>query len=331
MKLRFGIVFALLIVLVVGANVGGSGQVKAQSVVLPGFPPGVFQNHAVFDPPPGGAGYTGLGDLTLTGLTWQAYWGFSCFSTSYSGSVADIVNVNTGTITAGTRLQCSAGGVISALVSGSACTFVSGNACSSLATTCASTCYVYERYDQAGVNACNAGANPCNEITAGGVQTTLANAPIFLQNCPSSGKYCMSCVATGADATALWMSTNNGSNPTPAVNQPFSVLSVAQLNASFTSPVWLFGDGNNIGLGVYTGPVINLYAGTAVEGGVSIAAGSPKSIQAIYNGASSVINLSGTPTTVPSTPGSSGVASGAEYVNCGGYANQEWYGHGPLS
>jgi hypothetical protein len=36
MKLSFGIVFALLAVLVVGANVGGVGQVKAQSNIIGG-------------------------------------------------------------------------------------------------------------------------------------------------------------------------------------------------------------------------------------------------------------------------------------------------------
>jgi hypothetical protein len=41
----------------------------AQSPVLPGFPPGVFQNHSVYDPPPGGGtpfGITYIGDNSNT-------------------------------------------------------------------------------------------------------------------------------------------------------------------------------------------------------------------------------------------------------------------------
>jgi hypothetical protein len=51
MKLRLGIVFALLAVLVAGE----AGRPAAQGVPLLGFPPGTFSNRAALDPPAGAA------------------------------------------------------------------------------------------------------------------------------------------------------------------------------------------------------------------------------------------------------------------------------------
>jgi hypothetical protein len=70
MKLRFGIVFALLAVLVVGANVGGSGQVKAQF--------GFCKGYGFCNPPVSGGGafsltYEASGLSTNTSSTTQSY------------------------------------------------------------------------------------------------------------------------------------------------------------------------------------------------------------------------------------------------------------------
>src|SRR5437879_10288669 len=95
------------------------------------------------------AAYSGPGDVVSGAFAW---WGMLCYSNAYSGNVADITDAATGNTT-GTRLQCSFG-IVSALVSGSACTFVTGNACSSLATTCATACNVVTLYDQSGNTNC---------------------------------------------------------------------------------------------------------------------------------------------------------------------------------
>lgn len=117
----------------------------------------------------GGASYNGPGDIVSGALGW---WGLRCYNNAYSGNVADIVDSGTGNTT-GTRLQC-ASGVVSALVSGSACTFVTGNACSPLATTCAVACLVPTLYDQSG--------NSLTMVSAGGGGAPTSAPKIILNN-----------------------------------------------------------------------------------------------------------------------------------------------------
>jgi hypothetical protein len=114
LKLRFGIVFALLAVLV-GANVGGSDRAEAQFVTLPGFPPGVFQSRAAIDAPASAScsPVACPGDV-VSGAIWSAMVA-RCYSVGYTGNHLDIADASTGNTT-GTRLQCS-GGAIFALVS----------------------------------------------------------------------------------------------------------------------------------------------------------------------------------------------------------------------
>ena len=68
--------------------------------------------------PASAGGYTGPGDCA--GCTFNAtaiFWGSPgrCYSNAFSGAIADITDSATGNTT-GTRLQCSAGGTITALV-----------------------------------------------------------------------------------------------------------------------------------------------------------------------------------------------------------------------
>jgi hypothetical protein len=109
----------------------------------------VIDEDGVFAPKASGGGgsYVGPGDIVSGAV---AYYGLRCYNAAYAGNVVDVGNAATGTSTVGTRLKCSAGGIISEVVSGSACTFVTGNACSTLATTCASTCYAVNLYNQSG-------------------------------------------------------------------------------------------------------------------------------------------------------------------------------------
>jgi hypothetical protein len=50
--LRTAAALCVALILAVGANVSQPSRAEAQGVVLPGFPPGVFQDHSVYDPPP---------------------------------------------------------------------------------------------------------------------------------------------------------------------------------------------------------------------------------------------------------------------------------------
>jgi hypothetical protein len=94
MKRRFGIVFALLAVLV-GANVGGVGQAKAQfgGSPLPGFPPGVFQNRAALDAP--AAPFTPAIDGTASCTTGSSPCTFS-LTTTKSNDLIVIACTNNG-------------------------------------------------------------------------------------------------------------------------------------------------------------------------------------------------------------------------------------------
>jgi hypothetical protein len=136
----------------------------------------------------GGAGppyvFQGIGDLGLSSVT--NYWGFRCYSTSYTGIVADIWDSTTGSTTE-TQLTCSSGGVINQTVN-------------ALSVTCASGCNVKTLYNQV-ANSTSAVSNM--------TQATNANRPTFLSSgCGYSGgnatyQYCMQ----GTTATVQYLTT----------------------------------------------------------------------------------------------------------------------------
>jgi hypothetical protein len=99
MKLRSMFVFALLAVLVVGANVGGSGQVKAQMTMTGAGCGGARCG--------GAPSYTGPLDVLSTNV-WAAY-STRCAKSSYTGDVVDVWDAATG-ITTETLITCSSGG-----------------------------------------------------------------------------------------------------------------------------------------------------------------------------------------------------------------------------
>ena len=135
-------------------------------------------------------GYTGPGDI-VSGA--KNYWAPDrCFSSATTGSISDIVDSATGNTT-GTRLQCGAGGVITEVVSGSACTFVTGNACSALSVTCAVGCKIITLYDQ--------GADAKNMT-----QATNSKRPTYLtlggSTCTSVSSVCFAHFSGGQNLTA---------------------------------------------------------------------------------------------------------------------------------
>jgi hypothetical protein len=136
----------------------------------------------------GGSGapyvFQGIGDLGLSSVT--SYWGLRCYSTSYTGIVADIWDSATGSTTE-TQLTCSSGGVINQTVN-------------ILSVTCAAGCSVKTLYDQV-ANSTSAASNM--------TQATNANRPAFLSSgCGYSGgaatyQYCMQ----GTTATVQYLTT----------------------------------------------------------------------------------------------------------------------------
>lgn len=215
-------------------------------------------------------GFTGA--CEVSGVTCVAYYAVqACATNAYSGNVADIVDAATGNTT-GTRLQCSAG-VVSEVISGSACTFVTGNACSSLATTCATSCTHNLIYNQMGT-----GTMPNLEAP-----TLLANrARINISSLNSKACWTSSSATVPAAASLT----------TFTLAQPFSIASVSMRNAGPTTTGRIFSDGggtNNIGyrnsantVGFGAGAVVATASDNAFH-----------SLTGVFNGASSVMAVDG--------------------------------------
>lgn len=206
MLFRIAVILALL-----------TGSAQAQMWPFPG--PGVSGTA-------GGGGYTG--PCEVSGVSCVAFYAVeACATNAYSGNTVDVVDTATGNTT-GTRLTC-ASGVVSAVVSGSACTFVTGNACSSLATTCATSCVPSTVYNQMGT-----GTFP--DLT--GPATLSVRLTISASSLNSK-----SCFA-GNGAQYL---TNNVTIPTLA--QPMTLASVSVRTGSFTSTQSVIAEGNTLNMG----------------------------------------------------------------------------------
>jgi hypothetical protein len=230
------------------------------------------------------AGYTGPGDLSLTG-TLVKYWGFSCVTNAYTGNVADIVDGATGNTT-GSRLQCASGTLV-ALVSGSACTFVTGNACSTVATTCAVSCVVVTLYEQFGTATCT-GSTVCN-IT----QATNASRPTYSASGGAGGRACASFTSTQSLVTSA-------AGPTYA--QPFSIATLDE-RTSGTALSGVFSTNGSFA-GVYHNAAnqAEIYAGSA--GTATASDNAFHAMQTVFNGASSILAVDGSGTTVNPNTGS---------------------------
>ena len=214
-----------------------------------------------------GSAYVGPGDV-LAGA-W-GYWGLRCYSTASTGNIADFTDGATGNTT-GTRLQCSAGGVISAVVSGSACTFVTGNACSSLATTCAISCKIEELYNQSG------GGGP--NFT----QSTTADRFVYTANCVNTSVPCMSnATAFGGPLGATGVT----------LAQPFSAFMSAENTGGSGVSATAGGNSGAWRTGFRVGSGCDAYAGS--EQTQACTQSVWHTTQIAFNGASSAWSVDGT-------------------------------------
>lgn len=240
----------------------------------------------------GGAAFQGPGDI-VSGSS--AYWGLICYNTAYTGKVADLVDAATGNTT-GTRLQCAAGGTISALVSGSACTFVTGNACSSIAITCATACSILTFYDQSG--SANCGSTVACDMT----QATLADQATFTQNCNGT-KFC---------ATSNTNTTYSVAIPVATINQPYSVSAIYKRTVTSGTQLLFYAGSNNIQL-----------AGNGAGAGYITASGTNLAYTATDNAYHSVQGIFTTTCTaytdgsVSATPAACGTATPSGFANMG--------------
>lgn len=264
---------------------------------LPGFPLGVFDNKAALSASSGGGGYTGIGDLGLSSPV--AYWGLRCYSTSYSGNVADVWDGATGSTTE-TLITCSSGGTLNQTIH-------------TLATTCAVSCVVKTLYDQSGANSCSSAA--C-DLT----QTTNALRPTFSTACSvltGANPWCM--VFNG---TSQYLSISSG--PTQA--QPFTFSAVARRNGGTTTIGQVLSNAgtNNIPyIGFYSTSGQVIYSASANRLG-TFTEGNWAPFEAAFNSAgSSELYIEGSLSTVSpgsvTMTGAMGIGSGhlgSDYCNC---------------
>lgn len=227
--------------------------------------------------PPAAAagGYTGPGDIVSS---WTAWYGLRCFSTSYTGNVAEIKDTATQLVV--TTITCSSGGILN---TGSP---------TALATTCASACIITTLYDQSGSTNCSAAA--CNATAA------PAAAMAFNYSATAANWYATATASTGAQSNSL----------TSPVSQPYTFSVVAQRTGNFTTQQQLCGTSGS-GNEVYFSSSANnlmMYAGSVVA--FAATDSTTHALQAIFNGASSTTYLDGTGPTSISNPGA-GTQSGA--------------------
>jgi hypothetical protein len=178
-------------------------------------------------------GATFVGACEVAGVTCGASGAYfaveMCVTNAYAGNVIDVVDSATGNTT-GTRLQC-ASGVVSAVVSGSACTFVTGNACSPLATTCATACTWSTIYNQLGT----ANFKDLNNPATVSSRLTLTLALL-------NGKACL------AGNGAQWAQIS-GVTPNPTLAQPFTTVAISRRTGGFTSTQSIVDDNATYNMG----------------------------------------------------------------------------------
>lgn len=181
----------------------------------------------------GAAAYQGPCDIVTCTANTDAYFAVEmCVTNAYTGNVADIVDSATGNTT-GTRLQCSSG-VVSALVSGSACTFVTGNACSSLATTCATACTFNRIYNQL-----DNGSGNFRDL----IEPATVSSRLTVTTGALNSKACL----TGNGTTQF--AVKGGAFPNPTYSQPVTSIAVAKRTGSFTSNQSIIDDGSTYNMG----------------------------------------------------------------------------------
>ena len=163
---------------------------------------------------------TGPGDLSINSSI-VAWWGFRCYSSTYTGNVAAITDTHASP--SSFTMSCSSGSLVA--------TNGSGGTISTLVGDCVNPyCTVTTMYDQSGKNSC-AGSTACDLIHA------LAASKLF-SNCPSfttSPAFCISGTASG------WFVTANALSVTTAYTE--SILAYPSSAASEDNILGIGGNG----------------------------------------------------------------------------------------
>lgn len=151
------------------------------------------------------------------------------------------------------------------------------------------TCRIQTFYDQSG------GTN-CSGTACDLTQATNAKRALFIPNCIGA----LPCADFQAASGMEYASANN----ITALAQPLSISAVTTFGASPTGII-LADSSFNFQFAIVSGPAIRMYGGTVQD--TVLSASTSHAIQAVYNGASSDINIDGTRTT--KNPGTAGLAT----------------------
>lgn len=214
----------------------------AQTPMLPGFPPGTFQNRAALDATGGGATFQGLGDIKAG---WSFVWGTRAFSAATRGN--KLLNI------------CNSTGGVDVLCADASSDPTTGQLVipGLLSTFCpGSVCTIKTFYELTGSTNC--GAPPCDATDIAGV---VANRAVLTANAIGT----RSC---GVSAGAVGYALAGGGNITTTVAQPLSITGVAKFAGTSGSQLY-FGTssgGSGIGTGLVSTPDFAYYGSSIVNG-----------------------------------------------------------------
>jgi len=232
------------------------------------------------------AAYTGAGDCSGC-TTFNAFWSTRAYSAATRGTKA----VNVCNITGGVDVACAdfstdatTGALTISLIGGLSCSVV--------------TCAIKKFYDQSGANACS--GSPCDAT-----QATVANRATLTVSCQNS-QPCAVFPGNPVNYTFASMGSNA---------QPLGMTAVLFPTATTAGGIIAFNSGTDPDF-LINSNVMELYAG----GGAFTATANVSNwfaVQAVFNGATSVLNVNGSETTPGTNPGANGTTTSGFIGNDG--------------
>lgn len=263
---------------------------SAQTPMLPGFPPGTFQNRAAIDAAPPAA-YQGPGNV-VSGAT--AWWGLRAYSLAKAGTAAINLCDDTGANCSDVLTDGTTGRLANPGTHGV-------NDCST-----SGTCRIATFYDQAGTNC--AGVVACN-VT----QATNGSRAVLIWSCINT----LPCARFSGG-----QSYTSTANVGATINQPYAFSATSTRTANFTTAQLILQviAGSQLSFRALANAVA-MFAGTGGQFIANISDSNWHAINSTYNGASSVLFCGGTAgtncsaggTSNPISPGANTLPSGNTY------------------
>jgi len=245
---------------------------SAQTPMLPGFPPGTFQNRAALDSP--AVAYQGPADIVVSPFAW---WGLRAMSAAKAGTAAINLCDDAGNNCADISTNASTG-ILNAPGT------LGGNNCAATGT-----CKIKTFYDQSGATNCTTACDMTN--------ATNSRRANFIANCIGS----LPCADFIAGSQTEYFTASN----VTATNQPISISGVYLLGAAPVREI-LTDSSFNFQWAILNSTTVRMFAGTSRD--TAITNNTSHIIQNVYNGASSDIQINATRTTLAS-PGTAGLGT----------------------